>query len=100
MTEEKFKKGIELQECIKIIDKYISKFNPNQNIVWLQTQDYFGNKHQMLDLYAHDEAIKGATKSISYKYDNFTSYYEEFLKKCVNDLQLRKAELEQEFNNL
>lgn len=96
MKSENFKKAAEIQEYISVINSYLNKFNPDNSIVHLQVQDSYGNKRQILDLYAHGEN----QLALGYKYDNFCDYYKEFLKKCTDDLGKRKLELEQQFEEL
>jgi len=97
MLKENFDKAVKLQEQINLIDTYIRKFKPDNNIVYLHVKDHYGNGSLTLDLYAHEPKTSMA---LGYTHNNFTEYYKEFLKKCVKDLKNRKLELECQFSSL
>lgn len=100
MEHSVFRKATKIKRNINIIDEYISRFNPSNNVVWLQIRDHHGNMSGILDLYAHETKVSNSKEAIGEKHDNFAKYYKEFLEKCERDLKSRKKELLTEFKKL
>lgn len=97
MEKAKLDKAKEIENHLNIINKYLDRFNPDNNTVWLHVKDHYGNGNLTLDLYYHGN---DNSEAIGYKNNNLTKHYKEFLQKCTNDLLIRKKELEEEFDKL
>lgn len=99
MDKKTLEKAKELENYIKIIDNYLTKFNPNYWVVWLQVRDQYGNMGSLLDLYAHSNMGTDNNSALGYSI-NLAENYKEFLEKCTKDLKNRKEELQIQLDKL
>ena len=90
MNLEILKKANELDKKIKDCELEKLNFSSKNNIVILHVSDMYGNKGSVLRLYDNHVV----------KTDNFTTYYEEFLKKCEKDIDSQIVELQKQLDEL